>query len=41
MGTAELRNKWIQSITKVDGRFLRMVDALYESYVADETEEMP
>ena len=36
MGTIELRKKWIQSISKVDARFLRMIDALYESYVQEE-----
>ncbi|WP_346882364.1 hypothetical protein [uncultured Algibacter sp.] len=38
MGAVELRDKWIQSIGKVDDRFLRMIDALYESYVKDETD---
>ena len=32
MDALELRNKWIESIANVDDRFLRMVDALYESY---------
>jgi len=36
MGTIELREKWKKSITKVDERFLRMVDALYESYTQNE-----
>ncbi|WP_100614291.1 hypothetical protein [Confluentibacter citreus] len=35
MGALELREKWKKSITKVDERFLRMVDALYESYTQD------
>jgi len=38
MGAIDLRNKWVESIGKVDERFLRMVDALYESYVKDETD---
>ena len=32
VGTVELRKKWIQSIANVDERFLRMIDALYDSY---------
>lgn len=36
MGALELREKWKKSITKVDERFLRMVDALYESYTQNE-----
>lgn len=32
METIELREKWKRSITKVDERFLRMVEALYQSY---------
>ena len=32
MGIAELRMKWLKSITEVDDRFLRMIDALYLSY---------
>lgn len=36
MGVLELREKWKKSITKVDERFLRMVDALYESYTKNE-----
>lgn len=32
MEAMELRKKWIQSITKVDERFLRMIDDLYKSY---------
>ena len=35
MGTIELRKKWIKSIAKVDERFLRMVDALYDSYAKE------
>ena len=38
MGAIDLRSKWIESIGKVDERFLRMVDALYESYVKDEAD---
>lgn len=38
MTALDLRNKWIESIGKVDERFLRMVDALYESYVKDEAD---
>ncbi len=38
MDALELRNKWIESIANVDDRFLRMVDALYESYKSDENE---
>lgn len=38
MGTPELREKWKKSITKVDERFLRMVEALYQSYIQDENE---
>ncbi len=44
MGTVELRNKWKEAIGKVDGRFLRMVDALYETYSKDQVdffEELP
>ena len=36
MGTLELREKWKESITKVDERFLRMIDALYQSYTQNE-----
>ncbi|OYX22447.1 MAG: hypothetical protein B7Z06_11635 [Flavobacteriales bacterium 32-35-8] len=36
MGALELREKWKKSITKVDERFLRMIDALYESYNKNE-----
>lgn len=36
METLELRKKWKKSITKVDERFLRMVDALYQSYTQNE-----
>ena len=32
MGTLELRNKWKEAIINVDDRFLRMIDALHESY---------
>lgn len=32
MGIIELREKWKRSITKVDDKFLLMVDALYETY---------
>ena len=32
MGTLELRNKWKEAIISVDDRFLRMIDALHESY---------
>jgi len=35
MGTVELRKKWVRSIVNVDDRFLRMVDALYNSYTED------
>lgn len=35
MGTVELRKKWVRSIVNVDDRFLRMVDALYDSYKED------
>ncbi|QRM90489.1 hypothetical protein FG167_15020 [Lacinutrix sp. WUR7] len=38
MEAAELRKKWLQSISKVDERFLRMVDALYESYISEEVD---
>lgn len=38
METIELRKKWIQSITKVDDNFLRMVDALYKSYIQGDTD---
>jgi hypothetical protein len=44
MGTVELRNKWKEAIGKVDDRFLRMVDALYETYSKDQVdffEELP
>lgn len=36
MSDLELRKKWRQSIKKVDDRFLRMVDALYENYEKEE-----
>ena len=36
MESLELREKWIQSISTVDERFLRMVDALYEGYFKNE-----
>lgn len=32
MEVLELRKKWKQSIGNVDERFLRMIDALYNSY---------
>ncbi len=32
MESIALRKKWQESISKVDDRFLRMIDALYESY---------
>ena len=32
METIELREKWKKSIMKVDDHFLRMVEALYQSY---------
>ena len=38
MGTVELRNKWKEAIGKVDDRFLRMVDALYETYSKDQVD---
>ncbi len=38
METSELRKKWVQSITEVDGNFLRMVDALHKSYIQDKTD---
>ncbi|WP_452228393.1 MULTISPECIES: addiction module protein [unclassified Lacinutrix] len=38
MEAVELRKKWLQSIAKVDERFLRMVDALYESYITNEAD---
>lgn len=44
MGTVKLRNKWKEAIGKVDDRFLRMVDALYETYSKDQVdffEELP
>jgi len=37
MSSIELRKKWVQSITTVDERFLRMVDALYEGYYKNES----
>jgi len=37
MSSVELRKKWVQSITTVDERFLRMVDALYEGYFKNES----
>ena len=40
MGAIDLRTKWIQSIAKVDDRFLRMVDALYASYTKNEEDEV-
>lgn len=44
METLDLRKKWMNSINKVDERFLRMLDALYESYVKenpDPIDELP
>jgi len=45
MKTLELRKKWIDSIAKVDERFLRMIDALYDNYSKNEQvdffEELP
>ena len=38
MEATDLRSKWLDSIGKVDERFLRMVDALYESYIKEETD---
>ncbi len=38
MGALELREKWKKSITKVDERFLRMVDALYQTYIQNEND---
>ena len=38
MGTVELRNKWKKAIGKVDDRFLRMVDALHETYTNDQVD---
>ena len=38
MGTVELRNKWKEAIGKVDDRFLRMVDALHETYTNDQVD---
>lgn len=32
METKELRKKWTRAITQVDDHFLRLVDALHESY---------
>lgn len=32
MGSVELRNKWKEAIVNVDDRFLRMIEALHESY---------
>jgi len=37
MSSVELRKKRAQSITTVDERFLRMVDALYEGYLKNES----
>lgn len=36
MGTIELRNKWKEAIVNVDDRFLRMIDALHETYKKEE-----
>ena len=36
MGTLELRNKWKESILNVDDRFLRMIEALHETYKKEE-----
>lgn len=35
MEIIELREKWKKSISKVDDKFLLMVDALYETYSKD------
>jgi predicted transcriptional regulator len=36
METIKLREKWQKSISKVDDRFIRMIDALYKSYTSEE-----
>jgi hypothetical protein len=38
MRTIELRNKWKEEIVNVDERFLRLIDALHESYMKEETD---
>ena len=36
MEAIKLREKWQKSISKVDDRFIRMIDALYKSYASEE-----
>lgn len=36
MSSTELRKKWIKSIVKVDDKFLRIIDALYETYTQED-----
>jgi hypothetical protein len=38
METMELRNKWKEAICKVDDRFLRMIDAVHETYTEEEVD---
>jgi len=38
MEAVELRKKWIQSITKVDEGFLRLIDDLYKNYIEKEND---
>lgn len=40
MEKIELREKWKRSITKVDERFLRMVEALYQSYTQNKIDTL-
>lgn len=37
MKTIELRNKWRKTIDTVDDRFIRMIEALYQSYSNEDT----
>jgi len=36
MEAIKLREKWQKSISKVDDRFIRMIDALYKSYTSED-----
>lgn len=40
MSSTELRKKWIKSIVKVDDKFLRIIDSLYETYT-QEDDDLP
>ena len=39
MEATDLREKWKKSISKVDERFLKMIEELYQSYMQNEEEK--